>query len=239
MPAGDRDSANHTVGDRVSADNHPPPSSCSCLPAGTGGRRERSSGPPCIKAAGRSDRPLRPGCSGLLNRAASAGSERLGRRRCERASKSHGWPMASGPFWRSRGSSPPNNAAERALRQSVNQRQISHLSSIPPRCVLPQPPAHRHYPCCGILAPNVNKLKVMWMLGDEGSGIERCGSPCATADRKVPPVSISCLSALSATAWRHNVNAVRQHSHQALPLAASPGISKFHNHDDPDQNSLL
>ena len=92
------------------------------------------------------------------------------------------------------------------------------------------------------------------MLVDEGSGIERCGascrvlngsifegrsSHCATADRKVPPVSISCLSALSATAWRHNVNAVRQHSHQALPLAASPGISKFHNHDDPDQNSLL
>jgi hypothetical protein len=36
------------------------------------------------------------------------------------------WPMTSGPSLKSSGIEPTNNAAERALRQSVIQRKISH-----------------------------------------------------------------------------------------------------------------
>ena len=77
------------------------------LPCGTSGRTPRSTGPRCSWPAGRSARRLWPRCRGWWSWAASAASERRGPRRCAPAISCSRWPMASGPVWRSRGSSPP------------------------------------------------------------------------------------------------------------------------------------
>ncbi|WP_396122331.1 transposase [Cyanobium sp. ATX 6A2] len=47
-------------------------------------------------------------------------------------------------FLETEGIEPTNNAAERALRQSVIQRKIQSWLPVPPGSDLPQPPAHRH-----------------------------------------------------------------------------------------------
>ncbi len=97
----------------------------SYLTTGTATRTERSTGPPCKNAAGRSDRPLRSRCSRWWSWATSAASERRGPRPCAPLRD----PAAGRCLWtflETRGIEPTNNAAERALRQSVIQRKISH-----------------------------------------------------------------------------------------------------------------
>ena len=105
----------HLIRDLTASALVPAPSSeqscwtCSnnCLPSGADGRRERTTGPRCSRAAGQSAAPLRPRCSRWWSWVTSAVSEHPGPRRCALVSRCCNAAMPSGRFWRSKASSPP------------------------------------------------------------------------------------------------------------------------------------